>query len=520
MTYGIHHITAISSDPQDTYDFYSHILGLRLLKKTVNQDDTKTYHLFFGDKIGSPGMDLTFFPFKPSSDGKHSAGMVNKIMMSVPHRSMDFWTERIKSFEIKIVRDKNPLGDEYIEFSDWDGQIIQIVETKRINKDSIPWETKDVKADFAIRNFYGAEIEEKNIQSSIKIIEEVLEFEKVKEDPELIIMENKKSDFANLLFIRESQNSDGINSAGTVHHIAFRVKTDQEQMEVREKAIKAGLSPTPVINRFYFKSVYFREPGGVLYEIATDEPGFDVDEDINHLGEKLSLPPFIEDQRTKIESILTEINTDNNYKESAKLHSLFKYFELFNKKKKTIFLLHGTGGDEYDLFGLLSKEIIDTHNIVSLRGNVREEGMNRFFMRFSPGVYDQKSITIESKKLNMFIDSYSNYRNIKKEDIIFLGFSNGANMILTTLSSFPNQFSKILLLHPAFVLDSTKKSDLKHINAFVSLGKFDQMITEEESRQVIDYLQENNSMVVEYDNENGHTITQEEVERIHDFILD
>ncbi|HEX9804960.1 MAG TPA: VOC family protein, partial [Candidatus Dojkabacteria bacterium] len=452
MTKGLHHITAISSDPQKTYDFYTEILGLKLVKKTVNQDDTKTFHLFFGDNEGQPGMDLTFFPFQPATQGMHGTGMVNKIMLAVPMYTLDFWQKRIDKFKLNNKREnKNLNGDSYIEFEDWDGQVFQIVETDRINPDYKLFETKEIQEDQAIRNFYGIEIDVQIKDPTSMVLTDILEYKKIKEKDEISLFENMNSTFANLIFLNSELNSRGINAAGTVHHVAFRVKDEKEQLKIRNKVIHSEILPTPVIDRFYFKSVYFREPGGVLFELATEGPGFTADEHKSELGKNLSLPPFLEAERELIEKNLVPINPSTNVLEKSHMNSLFKFFEINNKSEKTIVLLHGTGGDEYDLLSLFDEELFRNSNIISLRGNVIESGMYRFFRRFKFGEFDQENIKEEARKIKEFIEIYKKI-NPKVSEIIFAGFSNGANMILNVMILYPDLVKKAALLHPMITL--------------------------------------------------------------------
>lgn len=518
MTYGIHHITAISSDPQYTYDFYTGILGLKLIKKTVNQDDTQTYHLFFGDKKGTPGMDLTFFPFRGVREGKHGPGMANQIMMAVPKGSLDFWRERLTSFEIEFIEDKNLIGDSYLEFSDWDGQLLQLVETDRINEKAEPETNKEINEKVAIHNFYGIEIESKKPDIIEPLFEAILGFKEIKSEDDLKVFENNNETYANLIFSKINPAGYSSNSNGTVHHIAFRVKTDQEQLKLRDKIQSLGLQPTEVIDRFYFKSVYFREPGGVLFEIATDEPGFDVDEDVNTLGESLALPPFIESEREQIEKNLEPLKPVKNLKVTARMRKQFYSLDLNKEQKKVLFLLHGTGGDEYDLLGLFRPDEIEQYRIISLRGNIKENGMNRFFKRFGMGMYDQESIEEETIKLKEYLEIFYKEFGIKPEDTTFVGFSNGANMILATMDKSPALIQNAALLHPAFVLEKEDLNKMDGNKVLVTYGKFDRMIPIEESEKVIELLKASGAEVEGFDNNSEHMLTEEERHVLKEFL--
>jgi glyoxalase family protein len=311
MTKGIHHITAIASDAAKTVQFYTEVLGLRLVKKTVNQDDTKTYHLFFGDKLGHAGMDLTFFIFLPAQQGRAGVGSVTTISFAVPENSLDFWIERFTKMNIKHEGITTRFGKQRISFYDSDMQHLELVGVPENELDTTAdiWTTDAVTSDTAIRNFYSAGM----TVSNIELIEPVLtyvfgyELQEVAEDTYLYaVSDSQRAHYLEVTIDRT--NDRGIQTAGTVHHIAFRAQDKQEQFEFRKNILKLGLYPTEVVDRFYFKSVYFRTPAGILFEIATDGPGFTVDEPVQELGKKLALPPFLENKRPLIEANLPPLS--------------------------------------------------------------------------------------------------------------------------------------------------------------------------------------------------------------------
>jgi glyoxalase family protein len=311
MTNEIHHITAIASDAQKTYDFYAKVLGLRLVKKTVNQDDVSAYHLFFGDKSGHPGMDLTFFIFNPVTKGKRGNGLVTKISLAVPKNSLDFWVERFKKYKVKHEAD---LVKKRILFFDKDDQQLELVglsteESENDNADV--WETSEVKKENAIRHFYSASLttQHRSLLESVLLQGLGYKFKNSEENKFIYeILGSKRASF--LEIIENPSGGFGASGAGVVHHIAFRAKNSKHELEIRDQLIKIGLYPTEVIDRFYFKSVYFRTPAGILFEIATDEPGFTADEKDGELGKHLALPPFLEDKRESIERGLVPIETE------------------------------------------------------------------------------------------------------------------------------------------------------------------------------------------------------------------
>lgn len=310
MIEGIHHITAIASDARDNLRFYTEILGLRLVKKTVNQDDTATYHLFYGDRLGNPGMDLTFFIFLPAMQGQHGAGQVTTISLAVPKNSLSFWKQRLGTFNISHEDISTKFGVQRLAFSDNDGQALELVGLPhdKLNGQKDLW-TEVIAEEYAIQNFYSATLSVTNIELIAPVLEHVFEYEFVKTEGHTHLFTVKESNRAVNLEVAEVPNgAPGFNAAGTVHHIAFRAADEKEQLAMRDKAIKLGLVPTEVIDRFYFKSVYFRTPAGILFEIATDGPGFTADQTEETLGRALALPPFLENQRASIEKNLIPLS--------------------------------------------------------------------------------------------------------------------------------------------------------------------------------------------------------------------
>lgn len=521
MTYGIHHITAISSDPQKTYDFYTHILGLRLVKKTVNQDDTSSYHLFFGDKVGSPGLDLTFFPFQPASQGMRGNGLVTTISLAVPKASLSFWIERFIKYNVKNNNIQKKFGDSIITFFDFDGQQLELVGvTDKNSHHSLHnpnlWTTQEISEDNAIRFFYGATLSVEKKEPTATILTKYLGYSEEKSENNQTRYSNKNSDKANVIDIFEMNGwPEGRNFAGTVHHIAFRVKNEKEHIAVRDSIREFGLTTTNVIDRFYFKSVYFREPNGILFEIATDEPGFATDEEIENLGESLSLPPFLESRREQIEAGLIPISTDqNSMAERAQLNALFTH--VFKKKSdETIVVFHGTGDDEYGLIPL-AEDIHPKASILSFRGNIQENGMNRFFRRHGIGIYDEKSIREEVEKLEAFLQKASEIYHIDLAKVTLVGLSNGANFALAYLLLKKSNTKKAAILHG---FDPIKKETSLHgKKIFISTGEQDPYAKADEFDEYVQMLKDDGAEVTDFIHEGGHELTEEEISKVKLFI--
>lgn len=310
MTTGIHHVTAIASDAQKTVQFYSQLLGLRLVKKTVNQDDTQTYHLFFGDTLGHPGMDMTFFIFLPTQQGVQSVGMVTTVSFAVPETALGFWEKRLTEHKIEHSGISERFGKKRITFFDFDNQSLELVGVSKeeLEAAAVPWTTPEVSQENAIRSFYSATLTVHDLALIEPILTQVFEYELQETAANRFVYSVPNSHRAHTVeVVVDTAPFGGIPAAGTVHHIAFRAADEAQQLAMRNKVAELGLYPTPVIDRFYFKSVYFRTPAGILFEIATDGPGFTADEAEASLGKKLALPPFLESKRVEIEKKLIPI---------------------------------------------------------------------------------------------------------------------------------------------------------------------------------------------------------------------
>ena len=306
---GLHHITAIAGDAQRNYDFYTKTLGFRLVKKTVNFDDPQTYHFYFGDEVGSPGTILTFFPWANVRQGKNGVGMATEIGYSVRKGSLDFWKSRFEKLNIRHDIISERFGEKYLSFQDTDGLWLNLIETK-LKDERKGRETDEIKAEVAIKGFHTITLTLNNIKATATILTEVFGYKQVERDDNLYRYETDAVENAAIVDLLEMPEAQiGINAAGTNHHIAFRVKDEEDLMAIREKIVDSGLHITEKINRDYFFSLYFREPGGVLFEIATDNPGFATDETVENLGSSLQLPDQYEPMRDQIVKGLPKLQT-------------------------------------------------------------------------------------------------------------------------------------------------------------------------------------------------------------------
>ena len=313
---GLHHVTAIASDPQRNLDFYCEVLGLRFVKRTVNFDDPGSYHFYFGDDTGSPGSILTFFAWPHASRGRVGVGETSAIAFAVPRPSLEFWEQRILANGSPVEHVGERFGDPVLSLGDPDGMRIELVGVDNPPSSVAP-RTSDVPVRHAIRGFYGVTLCEMGSELTAQVLER-MGFSKAGEENNRVRFTSPSRAAGNQIdvLIRPELVYGDVGS-GTIHHIAFRAPRDSAQLEWRQVLSKAPLNVTPVRDRTYFHSIYFREPGGVLFEIATDSPGFTVDESVERLGEALKLPPWLEKHRADIERTLLPIELPHLRKEQA-----------------------------------------------------------------------------------------------------------------------------------------------------------------------------------------------------------
>ncbi|MFC5971170.1 ring-cleaving dioxygenase [Halomarina salina] len=307
---GIHHVTAVAGDPKRNYDFYTDVLGLRLVKRSVNQDDPSTYHLFYADSRGSPGTSMTFFPFAGATSGTVGAGQVGVTAFRIPEGSLDFWADRLDEHDVTREEPTERFGERVLPFEDPDGLPLELVEGEDA---ADPW-TEHVDAEHAIRGFHGVALLVRDTGPTGELLE-TMGYERTEETDERVryVSSGELGAVVDLIPTQQA----GRPGYGTVHHVAFRTPTDEDQQAWRETLVDLGFDPTPVIDREWFHSVYFRggiqsaNTGGVLFELATHEPGYTVDEPLAELGSSLVLPPKFEANRERIEANLPPLALDD-----------------------------------------------------------------------------------------------------------------------------------------------------------------------------------------------------------------
>ncbi|MCU0393355.1 MAG: VOC family protein [Thermoflexibacter sp.] len=304
---GLHHVTAIASDAQKNLDFYAGVLGLRMVKKTINFDAPDVYHLYYGNETGEPGTIMTFFPFAGLVRGRKGKGQLTVTSFSIPMDSLDYWMKRLKKFNIPYTAPQERFEKEvFIYFEDNDGLGVELVansidERKGFSYGQIPLE-------YAVKGFFGVSLAEEGYERTAGLLTNKMNHQLIAEKGNIFRFSasGKAGDFVDINCSPDAIR--GLGGSGTVHHLAFATPDDKVQLEVRENLLIGGYNVTPVLDRQYFHSIYFKEPGGVLFEIATSDIGFTYDESKEHLGEALKLPPWEEAHRPSIENALKEIS--------------------------------------------------------------------------------------------------------------------------------------------------------------------------------------------------------------------
>jgi glyoxalase family protein len=304
---GIHHITAIASEPQRNLDFYTGLLGLRLVKLTVNFDDPGTYHFYYGDAAGSPGTILTFFPWPNARRGAVGNGQVSATAFAVPRTSLDFWRARLVSHGVPAEDLGLRFGEPVLRFADPDGMPLELVGVDEPGS-ARAWDASPVPAEHAIRGFHSATLAEADAAPTARLLTEVMGWQRVAREGARTRYRAPAGGAATLVdLLHDPSGRFGASGAGTVHHIAWRTPDDSAQVQWQRELAREGYRVSPVMDRNYFRSIYYREPGGVLFEIATDPPGFAVDEAPEHLGEALKLPAPHEHLRDALEKALPRL---------------------------------------------------------------------------------------------------------------------------------------------------------------------------------------------------------------------
>jgi len=527
---GIHHVTAIASDPQRNLDFYVGLLGLRFVKRTVNFDDPHTYHFYFGDEVGTPGSIMTFFPWPRAFRGRQGTGQVAVTSFAILPSALSFWVERLLAHGVRYEGPKKREGSEQVlAFTDPDGLMLELVAHPSAEARPAWASAPGISMDNAIHGFHGVTLWEEQGDATERVLTETLGFKPVTEGRGTRRFAAGDGGAGTLVDVRTIGGfMSGQTGAGTVHHVAFRVADDTAELSIRSRVMQAGYQPTPVIDRDYFHSVYFREPGHVLFELATDGPGFTVDEPRERLGEQLRLPKQYEPHRAEIESVLPRIHlptasaTGSVFAEITgpedvsgdALGFVHRYIPPQQGAEEaggvTLLLLHGTGGDEDNLISF-GRMLLPGAALLSPRGKVNEGGALRFFRRIREGVFDQEDLRKRTDELARFVEGAAETYGLDAERIVAVGFSNGANIAASLMLRRPGLIKSAVLLSPMVPFEPEESPDLRDTSVFIGAGRMDAMVPVAQTERLVEILKEGGAEVHVHWDPGGHAIAPGEV---------
>lgn len=540
--HGIHHVSAIASDPQRNLDFYSGLLGLRLVKRTVNFDDPQTYHLYYGDEVGTPGSIMTFFPWPGARRGRQGAGQVAVVSFAILPRAVGFWVERLLRHGVhyagpaKRATHSADSEQQAIAFKDPDGLMLELVASEEAEVRPAWDGAPGIAHENAIHGFHHVTLWVERRDPSERALVDTLGFRQVREVSGTRRYAAGDGGPGALVDVRDVGGFPrGTGGAGTVHHVAWNVGDDADELALRQRIVAAGLRPTPVIDRMYFHSVYFHEPGGVLYELATAQPGFAIDEPVERLGERLTLPPQYEPQRAEIEAILPRIHLGVSeagtsvFAESTgpedvsgdALDFVHRYIPPSSGSElagsTTLLLLHGTGGDENDLIPL-GRALLPGAAVLSPRGKVLEHGAARFFRRLAAGVFDQEDLALRTEELADFVEAAERNYGFDARGVVAVGFSNGANIAASILLRRPGVLRGAVLFSPMVPFEPESLPDLGGTSVFIGAGRSDPMVPQGEVERLAEILRDSGADVSVHWESGGHSVGERELEAAREWI--
>jgi glyoxalase family protein len=445
---GLHHVTAIASDPQANLDFYTQTLGLRFVKRTVNFDDPGTYHFYFGDDLGSPGTILTFFPWPRVGRGTAGVGEVTHTAFSIPSNSLAYWEQRLVQRHIKFTRSPRRFEEEVLTFSDTSGMQIELVAHAEASA-AHPPRFSDVPAEHAIRGFFGVTMLQLDATETAATLA-VMGFHQIAAEGNRLRFASPADPSAlgnHIDILVDPQANFGRSGAGSVHHIAFRAANDDAQSAWRA-AITQHLPATEVLDREYFHSIYFREPGGVLFELATDNPGFAIDEPLESLGERLCLPPWFESRRTSLEEILPPITLHKDNHDSPQPPDPHADGELYragaplDQATGAVILLHGRGGPARDIL-TLSRALAPAGSPIAFLAP-QAEGFAWYPQSFlADRDLNQPYLDSALARVQSVID-LALAAGIPLDRIVLAGFSQGACLATEFIATHPARYAGLI----------------------------------------------------------------------------
>ena len=474
MTSGLHHITLITRKVQANVDFYAGFLGMRLVKRTAGFEDATQLHLFYGDALASPGSLVTFLVWEDGSPGRVGHGAPGEIALAIHSGAIGFWLTRALQFGVKASGPAQEFGEPVLRLTDPDGIIVKLIGVSELTGTS-PWTSREISEADAIQRLHSGTIFSEKPVETIAFLTSYMGFT---EAAHIDSITRLRSDAGDVIDIRDAAGFwTAAPGTGTIDHIAVRA-TDRAHVEAVAARLNAeGHGPTNVHDRTYFYSLYVREPSGTLLEMATDGPGFTLDEPLETLGTELFVPAHFRKDAIDDRVMLPQFGLPGEprtiYRDLPFIHRLHVPDE---PDGSTVILLHGTAGNEASLMPL-GRRLFPNATLIGLRGRSTGEGVARFFGRFDPTTFDQKDIRSEAEAFEAFMDEAMQAYGLDEAKLTFLGYSNGANMIGASMLLHPRLIRRAILLRPAMVLEEAPVVDLSGSRVLMVSGVKDPYIS-------------------------------------------
>ncbi|MBY5559368.1 ring-cleaving dioxygenase [Rhizobium leguminosarum] len=470
MVSGIHHITAITRKVQANVDFYTGFLGMRLVKQTAGYEDATQLHLFYGDAAGTPGSLLTFLAWEDGAPGRAGYGQISEISLAIDPTSIGYWLTRAMSFGLSSEGPADEFGEPVLRLKDPDNIILKLAGTRKLTS-PVAWNDASIPVEHAIRRVRGATMLTEKPAESRSFLETHFGY---RFQASRGTIDRLVSQSGDVVDVRDARGFwFGAPGTGTVDHVAFRAADEDALLAVRKALETTEASPTNMHDRKYFRSLYAREPGGTLVELATDKPGMTVDEEHASLGTKLFAPPETITNLDDLKVILPQFSMPGqpriNYRELPFVH---RFYTPPNPDGSVFVLLHGSGGNETTLMPLLNKAA-PRATLMGVRGRATEEGFPRWYKRITPFSFDQNDIKTEAEAFAAFIEGAVKSYGLDPKKVVYVGYSNGANLLNSLLYLHPNLVHKAVLLRSMPVLSDYPHADLKGTDLLVISGKTD-----------------------------------------------
>ncbi|MGO7276457.1 VOC family protein [Rhizobium ruizarguesonis] len=470
MVSGIHHVTAVTRKVQANVDFYAGFLGMRLVKQTAGYEDATQLHLFYGDAAGTPGSLLTFLAWEDGAPGRAGYGQISEISLSIDPASIGYWLTRAMSFGLRSEGPADEFGEPVLRLKDPDNIILKLAGAKNLVSPAA-WDGASIPVEHPIQRVRGATMLTEKPAASRSFLESHFGY---RFQASRGTIDRLVSQSGDIIDVRDARGFwSGAPGTGTVDHVAFRAADEETLLSVRKALEATDASPTKMHDRKYFRSLYAREPGGTLVELATDKPGMTVDEEHAALGGKLFAPPEAITNLHDLKVMLPQFSMPGqpriNYRELPFVH---RFYTPPDPDGSVFVLLHGSGGNETTLMPLLNK-VAPRATLLGVRGRATEEGFPRWYKRITPFSFDQNDIKTEAEAFAAFIEGAVKSYGLDPQKVVYVGYSNGANLLNSLLYLHPNLVHKAVLLRSMPVLSDFPHADLKGTDLLVISGKTD-----------------------------------------------